>query len=108
MCRRGHSDKWIRYRQNGYRYCRRCATLAKYKRKHGLPGLDPLPSQIRLLDRERFKRVCTRWAIGTVRAVGLAGRSHDCLGAYYSRGAGPEVRRDICEYLRVSESEIWK
>ena len=43
-----------------------------------------------------------------IRAVDFAGRSHDCLGAYYSRGAGPEVRRDICAFLKVEESEIWR
>ena len=35
------------------------------------------------------------------------GLNYDCLGAYYNRGAGPETRRRLCEYLGVEESELW-
>ena len=79
-----------------------------YRRKHGLPPLEAIERpELKKLDRKKFNELCRDMGKPITIIIELAGSSRNNLGAYYNRGAGPETRRRLCEYLGVEESELW-
>ena len=108
MCRRGHSDRFVRHRRDGNRYCRRCATLQQIRRTQGLPPLTPLGTSRMPINRAAFKRACRRIDKGRLLVLELSGICGESLGAIYRYGLGPERRAALCETLHVKHDELWR